>query len=663
MNPLRTSILLLLTTLVAVADTRVRIAGMKDKSENEVLELLGGRLAHVRSNEASPSRADDAAFLLRQVLRKDGYASVQVDWKILGPQEILLTVHEGGHLSLGKITVTGVPAAEAKKLAKLYARPADKDRPIAFGSAPFREEDVETGLSYIRQQLNSEAYWAAEATLSSRLTDPASGAVSLSIDVHPGPLFRIAEAKIVSPDGRGLAETQAAVKPYASRLATTGNLNAMRLAVEEFFNSNGYPTAKIAMTRSLLASQFFPEFTIDLGKRVRLNRVHIEGLVRTDPQRIEERMTSLEGDWYNEAAMNKRLRGLLASGAFSSARIETHEIPGGSLDATLHLEEARAKEVSLAAGFDSYQGPILRTTYTDRNLMGELLGFSAGFEFSSRGVLGETRLTDPWCFGSDVSASARAYALIYGREGYSSLETGLEGSATWTVGNHYTLELLAGYSFVNLTPEGLPISELGQTIYSQPHLRLTQTLDYRDSAVLPKKGWHLVAPLEIGSALGNQATSYARAELSGGWYHTLNHDYQVILGGACGVIIPSGNGAELPINLRLFNGGARSVRSFPERELGPTVDGYPTGGEGMWHANAELLRSLTGSLKAVGFIDAGSLPRRFDEFGSSEIELAAGLGLRLDLPIGPVRVEYGYNLTPGPGEPTGTLHFAIGAAF
>jgi outer membrane protein assembly factor BamA len=43
--------------------------------------------------------------------------------------------------------------------------------------------------------------------------------------------------------------------------------------------------------------------------------------------------------------------------------------------------------------------------------------------------------------------------------------------------------------------------------------------------------------------------------------------------------------------------------------------------------------------------------------------LAVGLGLRLDLPIGPVRLEYGYNLTKGPGEPTGTLHFAIGITF
>jgi outer membrane protein assembly factor BamA len=105
------------------------------------------------------------------------------------------------------------------------------------------------------------------------------------------------------------------------------------------------------------------------------------------------------------------------------------------------------------------------------------------------------------------------------------------------------------------------------------------------------------------------------------------------------------------------------IRSFPERELGPSVNGYPTGGEETWHSNLELIRNLGGVVKAVAFLDAGNLARHYQESGSASIELATGLGLRLDLPIGPVRFEYGYNLTRDPGEPCGTFHFAIGGAY
>ena len=75
----RATFLLLLTALAAVAETRVRITGMADKSEDQILGLMGGRLAHVRSHPASTSRADDAAFLVRQILQKDGYSQVRVD--------------------------------------------------------------------------------------------------------------------------------------------------------------------------------------------------------------------------------------------------------------------------------------------------------------------------------------------------------------------------------------------------------------------------------------------------------------------------------------------------------------------------------------------------------------------------------------------------------
>jgi outer membrane translocation and assembly module TamA len=135
------------------------------------------------------------------------------------------------------------------------------------------------------------------------------------------------------------------------------------------------------------------------------------------------------------------------------------------------------------------------------------------------------------------------------------------------------------------------------------------------------------------------------------------------LGGELGILIPSGGSEDLPIDLRLFNGGSRSVRSFPDRELGPKVSGYPSGGEAMWRANAELVRHLGRTFRVLGFVDSGVLSRDAGSLSSGEIEVAAGLGARLDLPIGPVRFEYGWNLTRGLDEPSGAFHFAIGSTF
>ena len=659
----RVILLFALTLLGAAAETRVRVEGMQHRSESQVLELMGDRLTHVRDSAASAPLADDAAFLLRQLLRKDGYADTTVSWRIVSREEIVLRVNAGRRRSLGKVTVTGVSAADAGKFARLYAKPSEKDRPLGAGAPPFREEDVATGLSFVLQELNASGYWTAVVELAARSENPATGAVDLTIMTRPGPLYQIGRPTVTSGNAGVAGLAAAAAKPFIGRAATTGSLNGVRLAVEVATVSRGYPEAKIRMTRVLLGTQFIPEFSIELGARARLRQIRIEGLTRTHPERIARRMHAMEDNWYDEAAMNRRLRQFLATGAFSSARVETTVAGDELIDATLHFEEARARAVSLAAGFGSYQGFVTRASYTDRNLFGDLLGFNSGIELGSRGLLGEASVTDPWWLGSEVAATGRAYSLIYSREGYSTYETGLEGKLSHKFGDHYSLELLAGYALVNLNEDGLPAAELGETVYTHPRVRLTQTVDFRDNPVLPTHGWHLSSPLEIGAAVGTLSTSYAMAGLSGGWFHALGPNYQLGVGGECAVLTPGSEGRDLPIDLRLFNGGARSVRSFPERELGPRVNGYPTGGEATWNTNLELIRNLSDAFKAVAFFDAGSLARNHEQLGSSKVDLAVGLGIRLNLPIGPVRLEYGYNLTRDPGEPTGTIHFAIGCAY
>ena len=133
-------------------------------------------------------------------------------------------------------------------------------------------------------------------------------------------------------------------------------------------------------------------------------------------------MKALEGDWYDEAAMNKRIRGLLATGAFSSARLTTEDVADGTIDATLHLQEARAKEISFAAG-----GGLLSGIHLPHHLhRPEPVGRAAGLQRRlriqlARGLLGETRITDPWLFGTRcIRHRPRLCAHLFGREGYSS---------------------------------------------------------------------------------------------------------------------------------------------------------------------------------------------------------------------------------------------------
>nr|MCU0752982.1 hypothetical protein [Akkermansiaceae bacterium] len=145
MTALRIIFALLLVAITAAAETRVRITGLRRMSEAQTLDLMGGRLAHVRASPASAPLADDAAFILRRILLKEGHADAEVDWKITGREEITLIVREGLRLSLGRVAVSGVPRDDARRFARLYASPAARGRNFGLGPPPFREQDVETG--------------------------------------------------------------------------------------------------------------------------------------------------------------------------------------------------------------------------------------------------------------------------------------------------------------------------------------------------------------------------------------------------------------------------------------------------------------------------------------------------------------------------------------
>lgn len=645
----------------ASAETQIEIRGMTSKSEREVLQLMGDRLVYVRQKSPSSWRAADAAFLVTQILRNDGYNDVKVTPRIEAPDRIALIVDEGARLALGKVTITG--EVDAKQLAKLYSLPAEKDTPLGAGSPPFREEDVETGLRYIEQQLQSEGYWNADATLSERVADVESGKVDVTVAVDRGERFTIRKPTVISPDGRGVKRAATTWEPFIGVWATTEQINGLRAAMEEAFISRGYPDAKIRMESSLGSSTYQPAFFIDLGIRVRLLKVHAEGLERTKPERVRQIMEPLEGEWYDQAAMSGKVKRLLATGAFESVRVDTYEVANKRIDATLHFQEAKAKEITLAAGAGSFNGPLFRAGYTDRNFRGNLKGFSAGVEFSGRGALGEVRLTDPWWRGTDAVQTLRLYSLVKAYEGYTSLEGGLESGWKWQPSPRRRMELLFGYSFVAVSEEELPANLLGETDYNHLRVAFTHTWDHRDSIILPKSGWHFSIPAQLGAAIGDETETYAKIGVDGGYYYPLNDTYHLGIGGFANWVFPSEDIQSLPVDLRVFNGGARSVRSFPERELGPSFGGDPYGGDFSWVVNTEFTREITGSLRAVAFVDAGAVTGNYIGLQQGGLELAAGLGIRFDLPIGPVRLEYGHNLTKDAGEPNGTWHFAIGGTF
>jgi outer membrane translocation and assembly module TamA len=87
--------------------------------------------------------------------------------------------------------------------------------------------------------------------------------------------------------------------------------------------------------------------------------------------------------------------------------------------------------------------------------------------------------------------------------------------------------------------------------------------------------------------------------------------------------------------------------------------------------STEMRAALKGKLGGVMFLDAGNVWTDFRAIDLGTIRYDVGAGLRYQTPVGPIRLDFGYQLNPIPGlEVNGQpqirpwrVHFSIGQAF
>jgi outer membrane translocation and assembly module TamA len=132
-----------------------------------------------------------------------------------------------------------------------------------------------------------------------------------------------------------------------------------------------------------------------------------------------------------------------------------------------------------------------------------------------------------------------------------------------------------------------------------------------------------------------------------------------------GFVVANGSTSNnLPFTRRFFPGGQDSVRGYQEGEAAPrNAQGKIVGAETYTSCNVEFEQGLTPKWSVVGFFDGVEFAEHLDDYPGDEHLLSVGGGLRWRTIVGPVRLEYGYNLNPRPRDPMGTLQFSLGFPF
>ncbi len=403
------------------------------------------------------------------------------------------------------------------------------------------------------------------------------------------------------------------------------------------------------------------------GPRLRFGQLRPDGQRRTRAQRIVAIAGLPTGGVFSPRDLQRAAERLRRTGTFASVALrEADEAnPDDTLDINASVVEAPLRRIGASVEFDTEAGGKLGAFWLHRNL------FGGAERFRVEGVVGGigsrsgkldyrlvTEFSRPATFTPDTTLNIGTRIETENESDFEAKRARVDVGLVHRFSDALTFGGGVGVLFerADFGPG------LGQSRdFKLLLLPLDVTWDRRDSERAPTRGFYARGELMPFLGLsGTDSGARAYADLRG--YRGLGQDNGVVFAGRAqlGAVV----GAAIdrtPRDLLFYSGGGGTVRGQPFRSLGVTSGGVGSGGQGLAALSAELRVRATDSLGLVAFADAGYVSEGAFS-GQSDWHAGAGLGVRYDTPVGPLRLDVGYPVAGDTGRGF-QLYLGIGQAF
>jgi len=536
----------------------------------------------------------------------------------------------------------------------------------------YTPERLQHGVASLTDLLDQLGHRDATVHATDLQQDDKTGAVSVRIEVNEGPKFMVRSVREeFFPEGASQPEWQRTVhpnKPYSKLWLQDFTLS---LKTNEFHR--GFPDTAVDI-QTVKGTSSTNEVELDLsariksGPQVRVAQVRFAGERKTSAWLLKRRVRIQRGDLLDPIRVEDGRYRLARLGIFDTVDLDYHNVSEHEREVIYRLKEGKTLNISLLIGWGSYE--LLRGgVEADLN---NLWGLAHHAEFtviqSFKASSGNFIYTVPELVGKDIDLFLNASGLRREEVSFTRIEYGGGAglhknfqSAATDVSARYNYQILNAQDFTEfeaVASEGLTNPAVGAVIFEVKH-------DRRDNPLYPRNGYKIFTTVETSSEYLGGDANYERIEISPSWHHPLGGGRYISLGLSHGVDISFGEPANnLPFNKRFFPGGNNSIRGYQEGEASPrNASGQILGAETYTLATVELEQALTPKWSIVIFSDSLGFAHRIADYPFDTGLFSVGGGLRLRTLIGPVRLEYGYNLNPRPHDPSGTLQFSLGFPF
>jgi outer membrane protein insertion porin family len=512
--------------------------------------------------------------------------------------------------------------------------------------------------------------------------------VELVVTIVEGQIYRVNSVRLDGVNIAPVDEVLGRMKMREGSLFTPQGMGDDLKALRDFYGARGY-VDMIAMPEIVPAGAGAVDvvYRVDEGVQSYLNLVNIQGNTRTKDRVIRRELAVRPGDVFDTTLVDvsrKRLENLNYFSRVDMAPTDT--IVPGRKDLNVIVEEKRTGAFNFGVGFSTIDSLIGFAELSQSNFdITNWPRFTGGGQrFRIRGQYGLRRkdfviaLTEPWFLGYKLSVGVEGYyrEANFLSQVYDQSNLGFAVQARKQIWRalsaraEYRLEQVKIFN-IEEDDVGIEIEEAEGT-YVKSALEGSLVWDTRDSLFLTRKGELIqLTGFIAGGGLGGDVQDYG-ISLEASKYFSLPWDLIFLVKGQLAVVDGWGSDANsdeygdgVPIFDRLYLGGANNLRGFDFRNVGPVdEDDNPIGGNSLAYLTLELTFPIMSRVRGAVFSDIGFVNSSAYDFSTSSVNADIGFGLRLDLPIGPIRVDYGipviYDSFNGP---PGKFNFNIGYQF
>lgn len=688
----------------------VIIEGAESIPLNRVRREIATKVGDVVSEEKIE---DDRQKILKLYTDKN-YSQVEVQYRIQeipgkNRARVTFSITEGPKLVVRKITFVGNDSVLPRDLRKVMKTKPQDWLSFLNKSGRLVSEQIEEDRVAIRTLYQNRGF--ADVDVADIQTQPIEkDGVEVIVTIVEGMQYRVNVVKLEGVNVVPQDQILTRMGMVGGQLFTPKGMGDDLKAIRDFYGSRGY-VDMVAIPEVLPAGPGAVDisYRIEEGVQSYVNLISIQGNTRTKDRVIRRELAVKPGDVYDTTLVDvsrKRLENLNYFSRVDTAPTDT--IVPGRKDLNVIVEEKRTGSFNFGVGFsttDSLLG-FAELQQSNFDLFNWPTFTGGGQRFRIRGQYGIQRsdfvvsLTEPWFLGYKLSVGVEGYyrnanflSAVYDQENYGvAFQARKQIWRALSVRGEYRIENIRIYNvdetnnnndffFPNGYGDGYngnenagPVIKDAAGTYTKSALTGALTWDTRDSLFLTRKGELVELTAFIaGGPLGGTVQDYGLS-LEFSKYFSLPLDLIFLIKGQVAIVDGWGDyngnsddsyGNGVPIFDRLYLGGANNMRGFNFREVGP-VDQYgnPIGGNSLAYLTFELTFPIVARVRGAVFSDMGFVNVDPYDFGTSNANVDIGLGLRLDLPIGPIRVDYGipvvYDSFNGP---PGKFNFNIGYQF